>query len=118
MRPFMAPLAEMLLNVSPLAPMDVLATFSAVPVVELMVLFAPVTFTVPPPVALNPAPLVVVIARLPLLNVIVPPVLLVRLTAVAVVVVAVTDPTNVVVPPVFALILTALAALVWEIVPL
>src|SRR5262245_23463572 len=116
--PLAAPLDEMLLNVSPLAPMVVFATFRAVPVCELIVLFDPVTLTVPPPVALNPVPLVVVIARLPLLKVIVPPVLLVRLTAVAVVVDAVTEPPNVVVPPDLALIWTALAALLWEIVPL
>ena len=53
----------MLRNVSPLAPMVVLATFSAVPVVVVMVLTMVVLFcvavTVPPPVAVK-AGLVVV----------------------------------------------------------
>ena len=38
------------------APMVVLATLSAVPVPELMVLPVPCTVTVPPPVALKPMP--------------------------------------------------------------
>ncbi len=49
--------AVMLRNVSPLAPMVVLATFSAVPVVVVMVFTMVVLFcvadTVPPPVAVN-----------------------------------------------------------------
>ena len=53
----------MLRNFSPLAPMVVLATFSAVPVVDEIVLTIEVLFcvalTVPPPVALKPTPLVV-----------------------------------------------------------
>src|SRR5437870_13479571 len=57
----------------PLAPMFVFATFSAVPVVEEIPLFDPVTLTVPPPVALKPAPEVVMMVRLPLLKVIVWP---------------------------------------------
>src|SRR5262245_30975422 len=62
--PFAAPLAEILRNVRPLAPMLVLATFSAVPVVvaivfTIVVLFC-VAVTVPPPVAVN-AGLVVVV---------------------------------------------------------
>ncbi len=43
----------MLRNVSPLAPMVVLATLSAVPVVVASVLAAPVTLMVPPPVAVK-----------------------------------------------------------------
>jgi len=62
-------------------PMVVLATFSAVPVVVLMVLVEPVTVTVPPPVALKPAPLVVVTASEPPVKLIVAPVLVARLTA-------------------------------------
>ena len=65
--------------------MVVLATLSAVPVPELMVLPVPCTVTVPPPVALKPVPDVVVMSR-PLpplaLKLIVAPVLLARLTAV------------------------------------
>ena len=58
-----APLAEMLWNVTSAAPMVVLAMLSAVPVPELMVLPAPCTVTVPPPVALKPVPEVVVMSR-------------------------------------------------------
>src|SRR2546423_15619197 len=58
------PVTLMLRKVSPLAPMVVLATLSAVPVVEVMVLTMVVLFCValmvPPPVALKPTPLVVV----------------------------------------------------------
>jgi hypothetical protein len=57
--------AEMLWNVSPLAPMVVLATFSAVALVELMLLPEPVTFTIPPPVATKPLPVVVSMSRPP-----------------------------------------------------
>src|SRR3954468_9354435 len=57
--PFVGPLAavpaEMLLNVSPLAPIVVLVTLRAVPVVVASVLVAPVTVTVPPPVAAKAA---------------------------------------------------------------
>ena len=64
--PFTAPLAEMLRNVMPLAPMVVLAMFNAVPVVVVMVLTIVVLFcvadTVPPPVAVK-AGLVVVPQR-------------------------------------------------------
>ena len=49
------PVESMLRKVIPLAPIVVLATFRAVPVVEVIVLVAPVTFTVPPPVAVKPA---------------------------------------------------------------
>ena len=63
-------LAEMLRNVSPLAPMVVLATFNAVPVVVVMVLTMVVLFcvvdTVPPPVAVKPGLAPVVSARPPL----------------------------------------------------
>jgi hypothetical protein len=55
----------MLRNVSPLAPMFVFSTRSAVAVCEAITLFAPVTCTVPPPVATKPAPDVVVIASPP-----------------------------------------------------
>ena len=53
--PLAAPLAEMLWKVRPLAPIVVLATLSAVPVVVVRVLPAPVTVTVPPPVAVKAA---------------------------------------------------------------
>ena len=82
--PFGAPLAEMLWNVIPLAPMVVLATFSAVPVVVAIVLAVPVTLTVPPPVAWNPPPLVASMSSPPPVKLIVAPVLSVRMTAVAV----------------------------------
>src|SRR4051794_30136595 len=54
--PLAAPLLAMLWNVRPLAPIVVLATLRAVPVVESIVLaFVPVvTLIVPPPVALRP----------------------------------------------------------------
>src|SRR5205085_1298283 len=45
---------EMLRNVSPLAPIVVPSTFKATPVVVAMVFVEPVTFTVPPPVAMKP----------------------------------------------------------------
>src|SRR5215468_259063 len=82
--PLDAPLAEMLRNVTPLAPIVVLAMFTPVPVVvETVLLFAPVvTATVPPPVAVKPVPLVVVIANPPLEKLIVAPELLVSVTAV------------------------------------
>ena len=62
--PLAAPLAEMLRNVRPLAPIVVLATLSAVPVVVVSVFtsvpvaaglhgFSSQTLTVPPPVAVN-----------------------------------------------------------------
>ena len=76
--PVAAPLAEMLWNVRPLAPIVVLTTFSAVPV-PLVIVFglAPVvTLTVPPPVALKPAPEVVSMSSPPLVKLIVAPVLL------------------------------------------
>jgi hypothetical protein len=65
--PLAAPSAAMLLKVRPFDPMVVLATFRAVPVVVSMVLaFVPVcTVTVPPPVALKPAPLAVSSASAP-----------------------------------------------------
>jgi hypothetical protein len=93
----------MLRNVRLLAPIVVLAMFSAIPVVPEMVLTIEVLFwvalTVPPPVALKPVPLVVVRFRPPA-KLIVPPVLPVRLIAFAVVVVAVIVPAKVVVSPV------------------
>src|SRR4051812_6858716 len=53
--PLGAPFADMLRNVSPLPPIVVFATLSAVPVVVASVLVAPVTFAVPPLVALKAA---------------------------------------------------------------
>ena len=49
------PVESMLRKVSPLAAIVVLATFSAVPVVDVSVLAAPVITSVPPPVAVKPA---------------------------------------------------------------
>src|SRR5438132_11833130 len=105
--PFAGPVellpAEMLRNVSPPDPMVVFTTFSAVPVSAVIVLaFAPVvTPIVPPPVALKPTPLVVVICKPPPAKLIVAPVLLVTLTAVLEPVVNVfVPPLNVRVPPV------------------
>jgi hypothetical protein len=49
------PVVEMLLNVTPLAPAVVLAMLNAVALVLVIVLLDPVTFTLPPPVALKPA---------------------------------------------------------------
>ena len=86
MMPFGAPLAEMLRNVRPLAPIVVLATLSAVPVVVVIVLtrapaaglhgFSSQTLTVPPPVAVKAA-LAPVDSSRPPEKVIVAPVLLV-----------------------------------------
>ena len=62
--------------------MVVFATLSAVPVVVMIVLLVPGgRVTVPPPVALKPAPLVVSMSRSPPVKLIVAPVLLVRSTA-------------------------------------
>src|SRR5215218_3301868 len=69
--------AEMLLNVRFDAPIDVVVTLSAVPVVVVSVLAAPVTVTVPPPVAANAA-LVPVERVIVLVKDIVEPVLPVR----------------------------------------
>ena len=76
--PLTGPLAEMLRNVSPLAPMVVLATLSAVPVVVVSVFtnapaaglhgFSSHTLTVPPPVAVKAA-LAPVFSVIPPLNV-------------------------------------------------
>src|SRR5262249_42646084 len=99
--PLDAPLAEMLRNVAPLAPIVVLTMFTPGPVVvEAVLLFAPVvTATVPPPVAVKPVPLVVVIAKPPLEKLIVAPALLVRETAVlAPVLKVLLAPLNVIVP--------------------
>src|SRR5262245_50250716 len=74
--PLAAVPAEMLRKVGPRAPMFVLVTFRAVPVVVAIVLVEPVTLTVPPPVALK-ALLAPVDNVTPPLNVIVPLVLLV-----------------------------------------
>src|SRR5262245_27626755 len=73
----------MLLKVMLLAPIVVLVTFRAVPVVAAMVLFDPVTLTVPPPVARKPVPEVVGMVSAELgAKLIIVPVLLVSLTAV------------------------------------
>jgi len=102
--------ALILRKVSPLAPIVVLTMFKAVPVVVVIVFgFAPVvTLTVPPvvaagpgPVALNPAPLVVVIARPPFEKLMVAPALLANVTAAAVPVLSVfVAPLKLIVPPV------------------
>src|SRR4051812_36868288 len=57
--------AEMLWNVSPLAPILVLEPFGPAPVVVSILWAEPVTLTVPPPVAPNPGPLVVSMLRPP-----------------------------------------------------
>lgn len=82
--PLVAPLDEMLRNSRLFVPMLVLTTFSAVPVVVLMVFgFVPVvTVTVPPPVAVNPVPLVVSMSNPPPVKLMVAPVLVLRFTAV------------------------------------
>ena len=54
MIPLTAPFDEILRKVKPLGPIVVALTLSAVPVVLMMVLVAPVIVTVPPPVALKP----------------------------------------------------------------
>src|SRR5438270_4080563 len=99
--PLAAPFAEMLLKFRPLAPIVVFATFRAVPVVESIVLAEPVTLTVPPPVALKPAPEVVSMFRPPLLNVIVWPEPVDENAADAPVLSVFVEPLNVVEPPVF-----------------
>ena len=80
--PLDVPLDEMLWKVSPLPPMVVAFTFSAVAAELLIELPVPCTVTVPPPVALKPVPLVVVMASPPLVKLMVAPVLEVRLTPV------------------------------------
>ena len=82
--PFAPPFAEMLRNVSPLAPIVVWVTLTAVPVVVAIVFAAPVTLTVPPLVAAGPGPVAVKPALPPVESVrppvklMVAPVLLVR----------------------------------------
>src|SRR5689334_19234748 len=98
--PLAAPFDEMLWNVSPLAPMFVLETVSAVPVVVSIVFAVPVTLTVPPPVALKPAPEVVSMLRPPLLKVIVCPEPVDENAADAPVLSVFVVPLNVVEPPV------------------
>src|SRR3954465_6916924 len=66
---------EMSWKVRPLAPIVVLATFRAVPLVALRVLFDPVPLPVPPPVARKPVPELVSTVRLPPLKLTVAPVL-------------------------------------------
>ena len=75
--PFVAPLAEMLRNVSPDAPILVLVTVNAVPVVDVNVLAVSVEVTVPPPVALKAVFVPDEIVSVPV-KLIVEPVLLVR----------------------------------------
>jgi hypothetical protein len=98
--PVAAPLDEILRKVRPLAPMVVLATFSAVAVAVVRVLTMLVLFwvavTVPPPVALK-AVFVPVLALIPPLKLIVAPLLLVKVIPVSV---SVTPPLKVTLPPV------------------
>src|SRR5262245_37394327 len=105
--PLAAPLAEMLWNLSPFAPMEVLATFSAVAVVVVSAFttaepepqgFLSQTSTVPPPVA-SKAELAPVLTFMPPWNRIVAPVLLERLTPVQLTV-QLRAPFTAVVPPV------------------
>ena len=90
----MAPLLLMLRNVCepPKCVGDVprISSARAVPVV-LMVLNAPVMFSVPPPDAVRPLPLVVLMTRLPPVKAMVAPALVVNVTALLVVVVSETD---------------------------
>ena len=74
--------AEMLRKFRSPAPMVVFATFSAMADVLLRVLPAPVTWIVPPPVAVKPVPVLLAITSPPLLKLMVAPALLLRLTAV------------------------------------
>src|SRR4051812_20371459 len=118
--PLLPPLAEMLLKVIPLTPIVVAFTLSAVPVVLVIVFaFVPVvTFTVPPPVALNPAPLVVVIARPPLLKFVVAPVFDVSVTPAFVpVVMVLVKPMKSIEPPVLLVTLTPVQLTVHVSVP-
>src|SRR5436189_4294864 len=95
------PLEAMLRKFKPLAPMVELTTLSAVPVVVEIVLLAPLTLiAVAPPVALNPAPLVVLMARPPPLKLIEAPVFPDSVTAVLADVLRLFDaPLKVTVPP-------------------
>ena len=75
-------LAQMLWKVKPWAPMVVFATLSAVPVVLVMVLPAPVHIDRrAPPLALKPVPLVVLITNPPPEKIIVAPVFVARVMA-------------------------------------
>ena len=89
--------AVMLWKVRPLAPMVVLATFKAVAVVVVRVLFAPVTFTTPPPVAAKAALAPVLTVRPPV-KLLMEPALAARVTPVPPVIF--TKPANVALPPV------------------
>src|SRR3954470_1494540 len=75
--PFAPPLAEILRNFSPEAPIVVFATLRAVPVVVVRVLVVSVADTVPPPVALKAVLEPVLSVSVPVKS-IVDPVLLVR----------------------------------------
>src|SRR5205085_6424479 len=99
------PLALTLKNVTFAAPMVVLAMLTPMPPAAETVLDEFVAVTVPPPVALNAVPVVVVRPRFPL-NAIVAPVLVVRLIAFAVDVDAVIAPLKVYVPVLFEVTLT------------
>ena len=80
--PFAALLEEIDWKTNPPAPIVELARLKAVAAELLMVLTAPVTITVAdPPVAIKPAPEVVVIANPPLEKLMVVPALFTRLTA-------------------------------------
>ena len=110
--PLVPPLVEIFANVTPLAPMVVFVMLSAVVVsgvVAPMVLFAPVTLTVPPPVAVN-AVFAPVFKLSPPEKLIVAPALLVRLIPVLPAL-SVMRPLNVTVPPVLFWTLTERAVL-------
>ncbi|HEX9953298.1 MAG TPA: hypothetical protein VGB53_16120 [Rubricoccaceae bacterium] len=107
------PFAEMLRKVRPPAPINVFTTLSATPPAAVIVLaFVPVpTVTAPPPVALKPVPVVVVIASPPPVKLTAAP--LARMfTALADSVVKVfVAPVKAMLPPVFAFSVIPLAAL-------
>src|SRR4051812_45897825 len=101
-------------------PMVVLATLTAAPPTEVIVFVAPLTLTVPPPVATKPAPVPVVMARLfpPGVKLIVWPLFVVWFTAMPLVVVIVTSPLKFVEPPVeFVTVIALPAPVVRLIVP-
>lgn len=99
--PVGAPLAEMLRKVMSLAPIVVFATTNALAVV-VVIMFVPVTLSVPPPVAFK-AMFAPVLSVMPPEKVFVEPVLLVRVIPVPV---SVSAPVNVALPPVLLVIST------------
>ncbi|MDQ4097175.1 MAG: hypothetical protein M3144_04825, partial [Actinomycetota bacterium] len=114
--PWAAPADEMLLKLSPLAPMVVFWTLRALPVPLgwFSVLFDPVTLTVPPPVAEKACPSPVAVEVTPPVKLMVAPVLFCRLIPPAVFVVG---PEKVTVPPVRSRTATPGPTLLeWEIV--